>query len=177
MAWIVRTSGPPSAISRPVEKELRDASGGLPIASARTMAEVIAESTRRDDFNMTLLVIFGSSALLLAVIGIYGLMAYTVGQRTQEVGIRMAMGAEPRNVRIMVILEGMRLALGGVGIGTVSALGTSRLISGLLFGVKAWDPLVFAAVPVVLSVVALLAVWFPARRAARTDPTDALRRT
>jgi len=131
MAWIVRTTGPPSAIGRPVEKELRDASGGLPIASARTMAEVIAESTRRDDFNMTLLVIFGSSALLLAVIGIYGLMAYTVGQRTQDVAIRMAMGAEPRNVRIMVILEGMRLALGGVGIGTVFALGTSRLISGL----------------------------------------------
>jgi predicted permease len=175
LAWIVRTRVAPHSLGPAVEKELRQATDGLPIARVRSMDEVVAESTRRDDFNMTLLVVFGSSALVLAVIGIYGLMSYSVQQRTQEMGIRMALGAESDNVRNMVVSEGMRLALIGVGIGIVAALGLSRLIASFLFGVKAWDPLVFAAVPVLLSAAALFAVWLPARRAARTDPVDALR--
>jgi putative ABC transport system permease protein len=175
MAWIVRTPVPPQSMGPAIEKELEQVTEGLPVARVRSMAEVVSDSTRRDDFNMTLLVIFGGSALVLAIIGIYGLMAYSVGQRTQEMGIRMALGAASGSVRNMVISEGMRLALIGVGIGVVAALGLSRLIASFLFGVTAWDPLVFTAVPILLSTAALFAVWLPARRAARTNPVDAMK--
>jgi putative ABC transport system permease protein len=114
-------------------------------------------------------------ALLLAAIGIYGLMAYSVRQRSQELGIRMALGAETSHVRNMIILQGMRLALAGVAIGVVAALGLMRLLGSFLFGVSAWDPLVFTTVPVLLSVVAFFAVWLPAMRATRVDPINALR--
>ena len=124
---------------------------------------------------MTLLTIFGCSALLLAVIGIYGLMAYSVGQRSQEMGIRLALGADARDVRNMVVLEGMRLALIGVGIGIAAAFGLTRLVASLLFGVNAHDPLAFFAVPTLLMAASLAAVWLPARRAATTDPAEALR--
>ena len=124
---------------------------------------------------MLLLTVFAGTALLLAAIGIYGLMAYSVAQRTQEIGIRMALGAETGDVRRMVVFQGMALALIGVAIGIAGAFGLTRLIASFLFGVKAWDPAVFVIVPLVLSAVALLAVWFPARRATRIDPLDALR--
>jgi ABC-type antimicrobial peptide transport system permease subunit len=139
------------------------------------MDEIVVQSTARADFNMVLLTIFGCSALLLAAIGIYGLMAYSVEQRTQEIGIRMALGAESHNVRNMVIVQGMRLALIGVAIGIAASFGLTRLIATFLFGVKSWDPVVFVIVPVVLSAVALFAVWLPARRATLVDPIDALR--
>ena len=124
---------------------------------------------------MLLLTVFGAAALLLAAIGVYGLMAYSVEQRTQEIGIRLALGAELSQVRNMVIVQGMVLAIAGVVIGTVAALALSRLIETLLFGVTARDPIVFVAVPAVLTVVALVAVWLPALRATRIDPIDALR--
>jgi len=124
---------------------------------------------------MLLLTVFGCAALLLAAIGIYGIMAYSVEQRAQGIGIRLAVGAESRDVRNMVVYQGMCLALAGVTIGLGAAFGLARLLSSLLFGVAAWDPLVFTIVPVVLSAVALSAVWLPARRAARTDPVKALR--
>ena len=108
---------------------------------------------------MTLLTIFGGAALLLAAIGIYGLMAYSVQQRTQEIGIRLALGAAPGSVRNTSSSQGMRLALAGVVIGVAAAFGLTRLLASFLFGVKAWDPLVFISVPVLLSAVALLAVW------------------
>jgi len=158
-----------------VAKELEISSGGLPAARVRSMDEIVVESTARADFNMTLLAIFGCSALLLAVIGIYGLMAYSVEQRTQEIGIRLALGADAGSVRNMVVRQGMFLAWTGVAIGMIAALGLTRFLSGFLFGVKAWDPLVFLAVPVLLSGAALVAVWIPARRAARTDAVSALR--
>ncbi len=112
---------------------------------------------------------------MLAAIGIYGLMAYSVAQRTQEIGIRLALGAGSGKVRNMVVWQGMRLAAIGVVIGLAAAFGLSRLIASLLFGVKAWDPMVFTAVPAVLIGVALLAVWLPALRASRVDPIHALR--
>jgi ABC-type antimicrobial peptide transport system permease subunit len=139
------------------------------------MSEVVSLSVSRQKFNMWLMTVFGASALLLAAIGIYGLMAYSVEQRTQEIGIRLALGAQAGQVRMMVVRQGMVLAIVGVAIGLAAAFGLARFISTFLFGVGKWDPLVFAAVPAVLTVVALLAVWFPARRASQVDPIVALR--
>lgn len=119
--------------------------------------------------------VFGGMALLLAAVGIYGLMAYTVEQRTQEIGIRLALGAEAGQVRGMVMRQGMMLALSGVLTGLVAAWALAKLIESLLFGVKARDPLVFVAVPVTLALVAFLAVWLPAIRASRVSPMDSLR--
>jgi putative ABC transport system permease protein len=175
LAWIVRTRGEPYSLSTAIQTELRQASGGLPVARPRTMDEVVTQSTARSDFNMLLLTIFAGSALLLAAIGIYGLMAYSVQQRTQEIGIRLALGAEPQTVRNMVIRQGMSVALVGVAIGIASAFGLTKLIASFLFGVAARDPVVFVAVPLLLSAVALVGVWLPARRAARVDPVIALR--
>jgi len=124
---------------------------------------------------MLLLTIFGALALVLAAIGIYGLMAYSVQQRTQEMGIRMALGADRATIRNLVVWHGMRLAIIGVVLGIGAACGLTRLIASFLFGVKSWDPLVFVTVPLILSAVALLAVWLPASRAARLDPMQALR--
>jgi ABC-type antimicrobial peptide transport system permease subunit len=177
ITWSVRTRMEPHSMRSTIAKELEQASGGLPVAHVRTMEEIAAETTASSDFNMTLLTVFGCSALVLAVIGIYGLMAYSVGQRTQEIGIRLALGAESRDVRNMVMFEGMRTAFLGVVIGAAAAFGLTRLISSFLFGVKAWDPLVFVSVPVLLVAAALAAVWLPARRAAATDPVEALRQT
>ena len=175
MVWLVRTEGNPLSLRSAIEKELREASGGLPVARVRSMDEVVVQSTARADFNMLLLSIFGFSALLLAAIGIYGLMAYSVEQRTQELGIRMALGAQSRDVRTLVVTQGMTLAFIGVALGTAAAFGLTRLIANLLYQVKPWDPLVFISVPVILSAVALIAVWLPAQRATRIDPLDALR--
>jgi ABC-type antimicrobial peptide transport system permease subunit len=170
----VRTQGEPYQLSAAVQEQLRQATG-LPVTKVRTMAEVVEASSARQRFNMLLMTVFGGMALLLAAVGIYGLMAYTVEQRTQEIGIRLALGAESRQVRNMVMRQGMALALAGVLIGIGAAWALARLIESLLFGVKARDPLVFVAVPLALAVVALLAVWLPAMRASRVNPIESLR--
>jgi len=175
IAWIVRTRGEPYAMSANIQRELRAASGGLPVAAPRSMDEVVVRSTARSDFNMILLTTFALAALLLAAIGIYGLMAYSIQQRTQEIGIRMALGAGAGAVRNMVVRQGMSVALAGVAIGVASAYGLTRVIASFLFGVTARDPLVFVGVPLLLSGVALVGVWLPARRAAKVDPVVALR--
>ncbi len=175
IAWVVRTRVEPHSVSTEVENELRAASGDLPVGRVRTMAEILVQSTARASFNMLLLTIFGVSALMLAAIGIYGLMAYSVRQRTREIGIRMALGATRRDVRNMVVSQGMRLTLIGVGLGAAAAFGLTRLIASFLFGVKTWDPMVFVTVPIVLTAVALSAVWIPAYRATRVDPVIAIR--
>jgi putative ABC transport system permease protein len=175
LGWVVRTRGEPHALSVAIQKELRDASGGLPVARIKTMDEIVVQSTARADFNMLLLTVFACAALLLAAIGVYALMSYAVEQRTQEIGIRLALGAERRQVRNMVMIQGMGLAIAGVAIGTAAALALSRMIESLLFGVTARDPTVFVAVPAVLAAVALLAVWVPALKATRIDPIEALR--
>jgi putative ABC transport system permease protein len=174
-AWVIRTRVAPTLLSSTIQNELREASGGLPVTRVRTMEEVLSRSTAAEDFNALVLTIFGCAALLLAAIGIYGLMAYSVTQRTQEIGIRLALGAQSNHVRNMVLRQGLRPALSGVMCGLAAAFGLTHLIAGFLFGVKAWDPVVFCAVPVILLAVALLAVWFPAMRASRVDPTHALR--
>jgi len=174
LIWAVRTRGDPHQLIPAVRDQLRQASGGLPVANIRTMDEVMGRSTARESFNMLLLTIFGAVALVLAAIGIYGVMAYSVAQRTQEVGIRMAVGADRSAIRKLMVWEGMRLALAGVVIGAGAAIGLTRLIAGLLFGVKAWDPAAFFSAPLILCAVALVAVWLPAARASRVDPAQAL---
>jgi putative ABC transport system permease protein len=173
--WVVRTKLQPSALTADIERELREASGGLPVAHIRTMQQIVSQSTAQGDFYMTLLTIFAAVALLLAAIGVYGLMAYSVQQRTQEIGVRMALGANPRQVRRMVVFQGMKLALVGVIVGVASALALARLLSSLLFAVKPWDPAALIIVTVLLSAVTLLATYLPARRASRVDPMVALR--
>jgi ABC-type antimicrobial peptide transport system permease subunit len=174
IAWVVRTHGDPNAVSTQVREQLRQASG-LPLASVRTMEEVISRSTSRDRFRMLLMSVFGGTALFLAAIGVYGLMSYSVQQRTQEIGILMALGAQTTQVQSMVLWQGMRFALDGIVVGTAAAFGLARFISAFLFGVTQRDPIVFAGVPVLLILVALFAVWLPALRATKVDPVTALR--
>jgi predicted permease len=174
-AWVVRTRVAPLTLSSAIQHELREASGGLPVASVKTMEQTMARSTSAQNFNALVLTIFGCSALLLASIGIYGLMAYSVAQRTHEIGIRLALGAESGRIRNVVVLQGLRPALMGVACGLVAASGLTRLINSFLYGVKSWDPLTFVVVPLILVGVALLALWLPALRASRVDPIHALR--
>ncbi|HEV2445687.1 MAG TPA: FtsX-like permease family protein, partial [Candidatus Sulfopaludibacter sp.] len=174
MKWLARTRGNPMDLSAAIQDQIRQATG-LPVTEVRTMDEVISRSTSRERFNMLLMTVFGGSALFLAAIGIYGLMAYSVQQRTQEIGIRLALGAGTGSVRKMVVLQGMRLALAGVAVGVGAALALSHLLATFLFGVKDKDPAVFVSVAVLLSLVSLLAVWLPALRATRVDPVIALR--
>jgi predicted permease len=175
LSWAVRTSVDPLALSAAIQHEFLAVDGQLPVSKIRTMEQVISDSTARQNFNMLLLSIFAALALLLAAIGIYGLMSYTVEQRTQEIGIRMALGAGRADMLRLVITQGMRLTGIGVVLGLAAAYGLTRLLASLLFGVKANDPLTFAAVAGILAAVALLASYIPARRATNVDPIIALR--
>jgi ABC-type antimicrobial peptide transport system permease subunit len=174
MAWIVRTTGDPHALIEPTREALRQATG-LPISEPRTMEEVVSRSISRQRFNMWLFSVFGLAALALAAIGIYGLMAYSVEQRTQEIGIRMALGATTSQVRRLVVGQGLILTSVGMVVGVAGSLALAKVMSSLLFGVEARDPGVFLTVPLVLAIVAAIAAWIPARRASRVDPIDALR--
>ena len=174
IAWVVRTQVEPQSLRGAIEEQLRQATG-LPVSDVRSMEQVVSNSTSRQRFNMWLMTVFGLSALLLAAIGIYGLMAYSVEQRTQEIGIRLALGAPVERVKNMVVLQGLRLALVGVLVGVAAAFGLARFIATFLFGVGTRDPLVFLGVPLLLAAVAFFAVWLPARRASRVDPIIALR--
>ena len=173
--WLVRTHGDPHLSIPAITEQLRIASAGFPVAHIRTMNEVMGGSTARQSFNMLLLTIFGAVALLLASIGIYGLMAYSVAQRTQEMGIRMALGADRSAIRNLVVWQGMRLASVGIVAGIAASFGLTRLLSTFLFGVKPWDPAVFVSASLILTAIALLAVWLPAARASKVDPMQALR--
>jgi putative ABC transport system permease protein len=176
MVWVMRTKVTPLSVSAQAQDQLRQATG-LPVADIRSMSQIVARSTSRERFNTLLMTVFALSALALASIGIYGVMAYAVQQRTREIGVRMALGAEPGVVRRMVVLQGMRLAAIGVVLGVVGAYGLARYMRNFLFGVEARDPLVFIGVPLLLALIALVAVWVPAARASRIDPLGALRAT
>jgi predicted permease len=175
LVWVIRTRDAARFHSGAIQEQLREATGGLPVASPRTMEDVLSRSTAVSDFNALVLTIFGMSALLLAAIGIYGVTAYAVTQRTQELGIRMALGADARRIRTMVVRHDLRLAVAGVAAGLTLAFWLTRLLSGLLFGVTPWDPQVFVAVPLILVAVTLLTAWWPALRASRVHPMAALR--
>jgi ABC-type antimicrobial peptide transport system permease subunit len=141
----------------------------------QTMDEIISDSISDRKFSMVLLGTFAALALLLSSIGIYGVISYLIGERTHEIGIRMALGAQRNDVLTLVLSEGVRLTLIGAAIGIAAALGLTRLMANLLYGVSATDPLTFTAVPIVLLGVAMLACYIPARRAMRVDPMTALR--
>jgi predicted permease len=174
VAWVVRTRTSAVDLREPIQAAIRQATG-LPVSDISSMDQVVQSSTSRQRFNMWVMTVFGACALLLAAIGIYGVMAYTVEQRTSEIGIRRALGAGQANVKNMVVWQGMRLVLVGVLVGIAAALALSRLIAAFLYGVQSWDPLVFVSVPLVLAAVALVALWWPARRASRVDPSLAMR--
>ena len=139
------------------------------------MEEIVAGPARRAAFNVTLLSVFAGVALMLAVIGFYGLMSYSVQQRTQEIGIRIALGAVPSDVRNMVLLQGLRLAAAGVVLGVGAALLLTRVMVSLVFGIQTYDPAVFAGVALLLALIALIAALIPAHRATRVNPLDAVR--
>jgi predicted permease len=174
VSWLIRTRGPSQALHATIEDVLRQATGA-PVPPLSTMDEVIVRSTSRQNFNMVLMTTFGVSALVLAAIGIYALMSYSVQQRGQEIGIRLALGAESRDVRNMIVRQGMQLTVIGIVLGLAAAAGLTRYVASNLYGVRAYDPLIFGGAPLPLALVALIAVWLPAERASRVDPLRALR--
>lgn len=175
MWTIVRTRANSGSFNSAIESELRQATGGLPVAPVHSMESVVMKSTARQSFDMLLMTVFGCAALLLAAVGIYGLMSFTVQSRTQEMGIRIALGSSSAAVRNRAIVQGMRLSLIGIAAGILAALGLTRLLMGFLYGVQPQDPITFVTVPIFLAAVALLACYIPARRATRINPSEALR--
>ncbi|MGC0774734.1 MAG: ABC transporter permease [Candidatus Acidiferrum sp.] len=175
MTLVLRSQVNPSALLPAIKNELRGIDPDLPMYSFRTMNERVAESLARRKFSVLLLGLFAGFALALATIGVYGVMAYLVNQGTREIGIRMALGATQRQILKLVMFQGMSLAVSGVAIGLVAAFFFTRLMRSLLFGINAADPLTFCAISLLLTMVALLAIYIPAKRAARVDPMLCLR--
>jgi predicted permease len=175
LALVVRGDGDPSSLLPGVRQALRDVAPRLPIVDPRPLSRIVDEASAATSFTVVLLGIAAAIALLLGAVGIYGVISYVVGRRTQEIGVRMALGAPAGVVLRDVIGHGMLLAGGGVAVGLVGAWATSRVLESLLFGVSATDPATYAAMAGALTAVALVASWFPARRAARLDPVRALR--
>jgi putative ABC transport system permease protein len=171
----VRTDGNPDALVPSIRQRLWEIDGNVPISNVRTMAERSVLSRAQPRFNSVLFSFFAVASLLLAAIGIYGVMSYSVGRRTNEIGVRMALGAGSGAVRRMILRSGAILVATGIGIGALLALGLARLLGSMLYGVSSRDPLTYAGVAVVLAGVALLASWIPAVRATRVDPATALR--
>jgi putative ABC transport system permease protein len=171
----IHTVGDPLNLAAAVRREVLAIDPDQPIAAVRTMEQVLSESVAAPRYRVWLLGLFALVALVLAAVGIYGVISYSVAQRTHEIGIRMALGAQSRDVQRLVIGQGIKLALIGVGAGLLGAVGLTRLLAGLLFEVKAIDPLTFAGVAVILITIALLACGIPARRATKVDPMIALR--
>jgi putative ABC transport system permease protein len=172
---VARATGDPMSLASAVRNEVRAVDKDQPVTSIRTMESVVAGSVAQHRFRTLLLGLFGAIALLLAAVGIYGVISYVVTQRTQEIGIRIALGAQPRDVLQLVVRQGMWPALAGLGAGLIGAFGLTRLMKDMLFVVRADDPATFALVTVLLAAVALLACYIPARRATRVDPMEALR--
>jgi putative ABC transport system permease protein len=174
-ALILRTSGDPAAMAAAARGVLAELDPAQPIYEVRPLSELVSASLAQRRFALMLMLVFAAVALLLAAVGIYGVMSYTVAQRTQEIGIRVALGATPASVLTMVVRQGMYLVGLGLGVGLVASLALTRLVSSMLYGVSATDVPTFAAIAAVLAAVALSAIVIPARRATRVDPMLALR--
>jgi putative ABC transport system permease protein len=175
MTVVLHTEGNPLALASAVRGEVKALDGQLPAAKMRTMEQVMSDATGARRFNMALLAFFAVAALLLTMMGIYGALAFLVGRRSREIGVRIALGAQRPAVYWLVIRQGMKpVALGSVA-GLVGSLAASRLIASQLYGVSSSDPLTLTSILVLLTTAALLACWLPARRATRVDPMEALR--
>jgi putative ABC transport system permease protein len=172
---LTRTDVEPSSLASAVRAEIAALNKDQPVFNVRTMEQIVSQSVAPRRFSMTLLTVFAAVALVLASIGIYGMMSYAVAQRTREIGLRMTLGAQRGNVLRLVIAQGMKLALAGVALGLVASLMLTRTMKNLLFGISASDPLTFLGITLLLTLVALLACWIPARRATKVDPIVALR--
>jgi putative ABC transport system permease protein len=175
MYVLLKTTVDPLSLSSPAREAVRQLDPQLAVTAIRSMEQLLDFSVAQQRFMMLLLAVFGVVALSLAAIGIYGIMSYAVKRRSKEIGIRMALGGAPRDVLLLVVGQGMRLAVIGMVVGLVGALASTRVMSDLLFGVPARDPVTFVGIALLLAGVAFVASWLPARRAVRTDPTSALR--
>jgi len=175
MVFAARVDGDPLALAGPVRRIIREMDPALPMAGVRTLDQIVGQTIARQKFAALLLAGFSLAALLLASVGIYGVLAYAVSERTREVGIRLAVGADPARIVTLILGSGARMAGAGTAIGVFGALALSYLLKTLLFGVSTRDPLTFVAVPLILMTIALLAAWLPARRASKIDPMQALR--
>jgi len=175
MSLVVKSGIDPVALTSAIRHAIASIDKDQPIFAVATMRQLVSNSVSTRRITLVLLGLFSALALVLAAIGIYGVISYSVAQRTHEIGIRMALGAQRRDVLRMVLTQGVRIAGAGVAIGIALSLGLTRLMANLLFSVSAADPLTFAAVTVVLVLIAMLACYIPARRTLRVDPTIALR--
>jgi putative ABC transport system permease protein len=175
MTMVVRTTNDPHTLISAVQNEVHAMDQEVPVFDVKTMDEYISNTVAAPRFNATLLMIFAVVALILTIVGLYGVMSYSVAQRTNEIGIRMALGAQTRDVVLLIVSQGFKLVLVGLGIGLIGAWSLTRVIASLLFGVTAKDPITFVLVTLLLGIVALLACYIPARRATRLDPLQALR--
>jgi putative ABC transport system permease protein len=175
MTLVVRTDGEPTAVAPAIQREIRTLDPNQPVSDLRTMNQVMSEWVSRSRFNTLLLGLFAGLATLLSAVGIFGVMNYSVALRTRELGLRLAVGAQPRQVLLLVLKQGFLLTIVGVVLGLAAAFALTRLLSGLLFGVAAVDVTTFATISLLLVVVSLLACYLPARRAMRIDPLTALR--
>jgi predicted permease len=175
LVWIARTAAEPHRLGGAIKTALESSVGQLPVTRIQALTDVVSDSTARTRFNTWLMTAFGFCALALAAVGVYGLVSYWVQQRSREIGVRIALGAESSGIAMMVVRQGMRLAVIGIGVGLVGALALAQAIRGLLFGVPPGDPVVFSSTSMILGFVALAAVSIPAWRASRIDPLQALR--
>jgi putative ABC transport system permease protein len=175
LTLVVRTNGEPLNFVGAVRNQVQAIDKDQPISNIHTMDELLARTVSQPRFNLILLATFAGLALLLAAVGIYGVMSYLVTERTHEIGIRMALGAQTRDVLKLIVSQGLTLTLIGVAIGLISAFGLTRLMKSLLFRVSTTDPLTFAVITLLLIAMAMLACWVPARRAAKVDPLLSLR--
>jgi predicted permease len=174
-SWLVKTSAPSAGMIPAVRQTFEDIDRALAVGEVRPMDQVVARSIAQQNFNMTLLTVFGAIALLLAAVGVYGVISYSVEQATHDISVRLALGAAPRDILSLVVGGGMKLAGAGLAFGVAGALAASRVLSNLLYGVKATDPLTYAVAVGSLGAIALLACYVPARRAMRVDPIVALK--
>jgi putative ABC transport system permease protein len=172
---VLRTTGDPLALAGPLRHAVSSFDADLPLSDVQTLETIVDQALSPARFGMLLIALFAGLALVLASVGVYGVISYSVAQRTHEIGIRMAIGADRGDVLRMVLWQSLALALIGVGVGLACAAGLTRFLAGQLYGVSATDPAIFAAVACLLTFIALVASWVPARRATGVDPLTTMR--